>query len=97
MYKAHEVLIRIAEAHATADTTLEERSRTREVEGYHTLVLVPDVNHAVELIVACAYIIYIKEGIPVLTEFSKGLIDLLGGVELGNEGVCLVLIDDLRG
>ena len=96
MYESYEVLVRVAEAHATADTTLEERSRTREVEGYHALVLVPDVNHAVELVVTRVYIIYIKQGIPVLTEFGKSLVNLLSGVELGDERMSLFLIDDLR-
>ena len=96
MNETYEVLIRIAEAHATTYTTLEERSRAGEVEGHHTLVLVPDVNHAVELVVARAYIIYIKQSIPVLAEFTKCLVDFLGSIKLGNECMCLVFIDDLR-
>ena len=94
--KAHKVLITIAEAHATAYTTLEERSRTREVEGNHALILVPDVHHAVELIVTRAYIIYIKQSIPISIELSKCLVYLGSGVELCNECVSLILVDNLR-
>ena len=96
MHEAHEVLVRIAEAHATAYAALEERCRAREVEGNHTLVLVPDVHHTVEFVVTRLHLIYIKEGIPILAEFSKSLIHLLCGVEFGDEGVSLLLVDDLR-
>ena len=96
MDKAHEVLVGVAEAHATADAALEERGRAGEVEGDHALVLVPDVHHAVELVVGCLHLIDVKQLVPVVAEFGKGLIDLLGGIELGNEGVSLVLVDDLR-
>ena len=51
MYEAEEILVGIAEAHATADTALEVGSGTGHVEGYHTLVLVPDVDHTVNLVV----------------------------------------------
>ena len=97
MNEAHEILIGVAEAHATAYAALEERCRAREVEGDHTLVLVPDVHHAIELVVACLYFIYIKERIPVLAELCKGLVYFLCGVEFSDEGVCLLLVDDLWG
>ena len=97
MHEAHEVLIRVAEAHASAYAALEERCRAREVERYHTLVLVPDVHHAIELVVTRFYLIYIEQGIPVLAEFGESLVHLLGGIELGDEGVSLLLIDDLWG
>ena len=96
MNKAHKVLVTVAEAHTTAYTTLEEACATREVESNHTLVLVPDVNHTVELVVARAYIIYIKQGIPVSVEFGKCLVNLLSSIELSNQGVSLILIDHLR-
>ena len=96
MDEAHEVLIGIAEAHATTNTTLEERSRAREVEGDHALVLVPDVDHAVELVVARAYLIYIKEIIPEGAELSECLVNFLGSIEFGDEGMSLLLVDNLR-
>ena len=96
MNEAHKVLVRIAEAHATAYTALEEAGRAREVKGNHALILVPDVDHAVELIVTRAYLIYIKQRIPVLAELSESLIYLRGGVEFGNQGVSLLLVDDLQ-
>ena len=89
-------MVRIAEAHATAYTALEERCRTREVERHHALILVPDVHHPVELVITSLHLIYIKEGIPILAERSKCLVDLLGGIEFGNQGVGLLLVDHLR-
>ena len=50
MHESHKVLIRVAEAHSTADSALEERSRTGHIECDHTLVLVPYIHHPVELL-----------------------------------------------
>ena len=47
MNETYEVLVGIAEAHASTDAALEETSRTRHAEGDHALILVPDVHHAV--------------------------------------------------
>src|SRR3712207_4930913 len=49
MHKAHEVLITIAESHATTYATLEETGRTAHAEGYHALVLIPYIDHPIEL------------------------------------------------
>ena len=47
MNETYEVLVGIAEAHASTDAALEETCRTRHAEGNHALILVPDVHHAV--------------------------------------------------
>ena len=47
MNETYEVLVGIAEAHASTDAALEETCRTRHTEGDHALILVPDVHHAV--------------------------------------------------
>ena len=47
MHKANEVLVGVAEAHATTDAALEETCRARHAESNHALILVPDVHHAV--------------------------------------------------
>ena len=65
MNEAHEVLVGVAEAHAAADAALEERRRTREAEGNHALVLIPDVDHAVEALVAAAHGEAVEQIVPV--------------------------------
>ncbi len=97
VYKAHEILVAVAEAHATSDAALEETGRAREVERHHALILVPDVDHSVQLRIARAYIIYIKQRVPILAKLAKGLVYLLRGVEALDKGVCLFLVDYLRG
>ena len=57
--------------------------------------MVPDVHHAVELVVSCANIIYIKQSIPVLAKLCESPVDLLRGVQLLDDGMCLLLVDDL--
>ena len=96
MHEAHQVLVGIAETHASANATLEERCRAREVEGDHALVLVPDVHHAVQLVVARLHLVDVQQGIPVLAELGESLVHLRGGVEFGDERVRLLLVDDLR-
>ena len=48
MDKAHEVLIGIAESHATSHSTLKETCRTGEIKRNHTLILAPYIHHAIE-------------------------------------------------
>ena len=59
--------------------------------------MVPDVDHAVELRVARIHLVDVQQGIPILAEFLESLVHLLGGVELSDEGVRLLLVDDLWG
>ena len=97
MNETYEVLVGITEAHASADAALEEACGTRHAEGYHALILVPDVHHAVELVVAALHGEDVQQVIPVLVEFSKGCIHLFGGIELVDELMCLLLVDHLLG
>ena len=92
--EADEVLVGVAEAHAAADAGLEERGGARHVEGDHALVLVPDVHHAVEAVVAGLHRIARKEVVPVLAQLREGPVHLGGGVELLEEGLGGLLVDD---
>ena len=47
MHKAEQILTGIAEAHAAARAALIIAGGAAHVEGDHTLVLVPDIDHAV--------------------------------------------------
>ena len=49
--KAEEVLVGVAEAHASADAGLEVRRTAGHVEGDHALVGVPDIHHPVEFFI----------------------------------------------
>ena len=64
MYKAHQVLVGIPEAHAAAYATLKETGRTREVEGDHALVLVPNVNHTIQPLVAAFHGKLVQQAVP---------------------------------
>ena len=65
MNESNQVLVAITESHTTTNSTLKERSRTRHVKRYHTLILVPDIHHAVYLFVARIDHINIKQAIPI--------------------------------
>ena len=76
MHKAEQILTGIAEAHAAAGAALIIAGRTAHVEGDHTLVLVPDIDHAVELFIAALDRVGGQQGIPVVVQFGKRRIDL---------------------
>ena len=65
MDESDEILIGVAESHSTSDTTLEEACRAAHAESNHALVLVPDVDHAVELVVARLDVVDVEEVVPV--------------------------------
>ena len=50
MNETEQILTGITESHATSDAGLKIGSGTAHVEGNHTLILVPYVHHAVELL-----------------------------------------------
>ena len=52
MDKAQQILTGVAEAHAAAKTALEITRAAAHVERDHALILVPDIDHTVELVVA---------------------------------------------
>jgi hypothetical protein len=47
VYKTEQVLTGIPEAHAPAGAAFKVARAPAQVEGYHTLILIPDVHHAV--------------------------------------------------
>ena len=49
MNKAQKILTGITESHSTSDAGFVIGSGTAHIKGYHTLILVPDVYHAVKL------------------------------------------------
>ena len=57
MDKAKQILAGVTEAHASAHAAFEVAGAAAHVEGHHALVLVPDIDHAVELLVPAVYLI----------------------------------------
>ena len=55
MYEAEQILAGITEAHTTADSGLVIRSGTGHVKGYHTLILIPGVDHTVYFFIGRSY------------------------------------------
>ena len=88
MHKAHKILVRIPEAHSAADSALEERSRTRHIESNHTLVLVPDIDHPVHLLVRSRNAETSEQVVPVSAEFGECLVHFFFCIETGNEFLC---------
>ena len=76
VHESKEVLTRISEAHSAAGTGLPVACRTAHVKCYHTLVLMPDVDHAVNLLIATFKMILRKKLFPVLSELCESCVNL---------------------
>ena len=77
MDESDEILVRVTETHAASDARLEERRRPRQIEGDHALVLVPDVDHAVQPFVARLDRVDRQKIVPIGLERLERLVDLL--------------------
>ncbi len=95
VYEAEQVLVGVAEAHTASDTALEIRSGTAHIERYHTLVLVPDIYHAVDLLVGRVYTVLGEQTAPVFLKALEQLVSLFGGVAALDHLQRLLLVDDV--
>ena len=96
MDESHEVLVGVAEAHASSHSALEEARRAAHAERHHALVLVPDVHHAVNLRIARLHLVYAQQLVPVVVELPECLVHLLRGVEASHHLAGLLLVYHLR-
>ena len=51
VHKADEILVGIAETHTAANAGFKEGGGAAHVKGDHTLVLVPDIHHAIQALI----------------------------------------------
>ncbi len=82
MDESQDVLVGIPEPHASADAGLEVRCAPGHVECDHALVLVPDIHHAVQLLISAVHNVPGQEPVPVLLQFAESLVHLLRCGEL---------------
>ena len=94
MHEAKQVLVGIAEAHAASHARLVVGGGTGHVERDHALVLVPDVDHAVELFVAGIDAVGGQQFGPVGVELLQGGFDLFDGGETAEQLMGRLLVDD---
>ena len=93
MNEAEKILAGIAESHATAGSGFIVRSGTGHIKCYHTLILVPDIGHTVDMRIAALYSISGEKLRPVLVQPGKGLKSLLLRVEFSDQLMCAVFPD----
>ena len=92
VYEAQQVLVGVTEAHTTTDTALEVRSGTRHVKGNHALILVPDVDHTVHLVIRSLDAVLGQQCIPHCLQFSQCSSNLFRCVVLFDHLVCTGLV-----
>ena len=95
--KAQQVLAGIAEAHPPPGAALVVAGRAAHVEGDHALVLVPDIDHPVQLFVRAAQAVGGQQVGPVPPEGAKGAVHLLVGGVAGGHRPGAGLVDDAGG
>ena len=96
VHEAEQVLVRVAEAHAAADARLVQRGRARHVERHHALVGVPDVDHAVDVLVGRLHLDDAEQVRPVGPQrFERG-VDVDRLQVSGDDRLDRALVDRLR-
>ena len=94
MHKAEQILTGIAEAHAAAGAALIIAGRAAHIEGDHALVLVPDIDHAIELFVTALDRVCGQQVVPVVMQLGQSNIHLgIGGIA-GHQLLRAGLVDD---
>ncbi|MNO32640.1 hypothetical protein D3C76_226370 [compost metagenome] len=96
VHEAEQVLVGVTEAHAAANPGFEIGSGTGHVERNHTLVRIPDVNHAVKLLVAALNLIFGQQVIPVCSQNSQSSIYLGVCSELFDNSQRRLFVDDVQ-
>ena len=94
VYETEKILTGISKAHATSDTGFIIGSGTGHIEGYHTLILVPDVNHTVNLVIGRFHGVLGKKVLPVFVQLSKGLLHILVGLISVKHRISTLLINN---
>ena len=94
MHEAKQVLVGIAEAHAASHARLVVGGGTGHIERDHALVLVPDVDHTVELFVAGIDAVGGQQFGPVGVELLQGGFDLFDGGETAEQLMGRLLVYD---
>ena len=65
MYEAKQVLAGIAKSHSAPNAGFVVGGRAAHVECHHTLILVPDIDHSVHLVVGGRHDIAAEQVVPV--------------------------------
>ncbi len=94
MDETQQVLIRVAETHPASDARLITGCRARHIERHHTLIGVPDVDHAVGVDIGCLDLQNAQQSIPILTQQFKGPIDVFALQIVGDDRLDGLLVDD---
>ena len=95
VHKAYQILVRVAETHATTNAAFEKRCRTRKTECYHTLILIPYIHHAVELFFVCCHTKCTQQIVPISAQFGQSSFHFFSSIETCNTSFCLCFVDNI--
>ena len=96
VHKAQKILTAVPEAHAASGAAFVIAGRAAHVKGDHALVLMPDIDHAVQLFLAGFQMVGGQQLLPVGAQGDAGGIDLCVGGVARHHGVGAGLVDDTR-
>ena len=92
-----QVLAAVPEAHAPPGARLVEAGGAAHVEGDHALILVPGVDHGLQLPVPALQAVDAQQLLPVVPQLRQGLLRPPGGGEFFHHAVGVVLADHAGG
>jgi hypothetical protein len=65
--ESEQILIRIPKAHATTYSTFKVGCRTAHIERQHTLIGIPDIDHAIGVLVRRGHLHFAEQFSPLIT------------------------------
>ena len=95
MHKTKQVLGRITESHAAPNSAFKVRSRTAHVEGNHGLVRIPNIDHAVGVLIRRDHLIFIQQSQPMNAQCLKSLFNHIRIQITGDDWQNSALVDGL--
>ncbi len=96
VHETEQILAGIPKAHAAANAGLIVGGRAAHVERHHALVLIPDIDHSVDLLVGGFDDIAAKQVFPVVIQLRKCPLDSGVGVVLCDHRVRRFLVHHVR-
>lgn len=92
--KPQQILTAVAKAHAAAGPAFVIGGGTAHVESHHTLVLIPDIHHSVQLFIRGDDGVNGKQFLPVLFQMIQSVFHGDPAAIFCDERVCLPLVDN---
>ncbi len=94
--ESQQILVGVAETHAAPDAAFERRSRAGNVESRHHLINIPDIDHAIGVLIRALHLETLQQAVPIDFQFRKSLLHFPRLQETLYDRQDFFLVDHLR-